>query len=42
MFTSIGDLKQYVRDKQTEFFSDAEEEHSQINKEIFNVVNMMD
>jgi hypothetical protein len=28
MFTSIGNLKQYVRDKQTEFFSDAEEKHS--------------
>ena len=42
MFTSIGNLKQYVRDKQTEFFSDAEEEHSQVNKEIFNVVNLMD
>lgn len=41
MFTSIKNMKEYVRDKQTEFFSDAEEEHSKVDREIFNVTNMM-
>lgn len=37
----FSNLKQYVRDKQTEFFSDAEEKSSKIDGEIFKVTNMM-
>lgn len=42
MFSSIGTLKEYIRDKQSEFFDEHEEEQSKINKEIFEVVNLMD
>lgn len=41
MFSSLKSLKDYVRDKQTEFFSDTDEDNSKINQEVFNVVNLM-
>lgn len=41
IFTSLKNFKQFVKDKQTEFFSE-EDEASTKNKEIFKVVSLMD
>ena len=42
MFSSFATLKQYLRDKQSEFLSESEEEYAKVNKEIFDVVNLME